>query len=243
MLTKRMKWNAFAVLLTLALAAAPGFASPITVANFSFETLPGGGLPISCNTGTGTGCSFDLPSVAAAIPSWTANDPTVSGQLQPGTPANGFFNTLSNGPTSAYVNAPTVGQGMISQTVLPVVALGVTYTLLVDIGARLDTTFAIFNGSADLLINGNVIAATGLTPVVGTFGTFTATYTGLAADVGDAITIQLRSNGRQGNFDNVRLSDSTVPTGAGVPEPASFLLIGSALLALTAIRRRHPKAA
>jgi len=42
----------------------------------------------------------------------------------------------------------------------------------------------------------------------------------LAADVGKTIGIDLRSNGVQGDWDNVRLNDST-----GVPEPASLSLI------------------
>ena len=109
------------------------------------------------------------------------------------------------------------------------------YTLQVDIGYRLDAAFA---GTAGLLINGNPILATGSTPDRGMFGTFTATYTGLSADVGKPITIELKSSGSQGNFDNVRL-DGVASEGA-VPEPASFLLIGSALLVLNAFGRRHP---
>lgn len=118
------------------------------------------------------------------------------------------------------------------------VVVGEVYTLLVDIGYRLDSAFA---GTADLLINGNrYAAAAGVTPTRGTFGTFSVAYTGQLADLGSAITVELNSIGSQGNFDNVIL-DGTLPT-QEAPEPASFLLIGPALLALKAIQRRRQAA-
>jgi hypothetical protein len=156
------------------------------------------------------------------------------GQFQPGNPGNtNYFNSLSDGPTSAYNNG--VG-GVISQIIGAPVVLGEVYTLLVDIGYRKD---AGFTGSADLLINGQKYTATGV-PIQGAFTTFTATYTGLLADVGQSITIELNSGGSQGNFDNVRL-DGTIP--GGVPEPTAFLLAGPALLGLAAWKRRRPFAA
>jgi hypothetical protein len=102
------------------------------------------------------------------------------------------------------------------------------YVLRVDLGNRLDKGFT---GSADLLINGKTYAATGSVPAEGTFSTWTATYVGLAADVGQSITIELKANGPQGNFDNVHLDI--------VPEPASLLLIGSALFVLGTLKRRR----
>ena len=123
--------------------------------------------------------------------------------------------------------------------------VGTAYQLSVDIGQRKDSGSS--GGSADLLIgatllNGgaHTIFALGTAPTLGNWSTFTTpTYLGTAADAGATITIELKSVGvdaqgltHQGNFDNVRLD--------GVPEPASFLLIGSALLALKAFRRRRP---
>ena len=227
MLTTIMKSNAIRVLAILALVAIPAFASPIFVNNFSFET--GFVKTNSCAVGDAT-CGIDFTST---ISGWTvtgaAGDPTV-GLFQPGGPT-GRFNTLSDGATSAISGGAT-----ISQMVTPTMVAGWTYVLRVDLGQRKDVPM---DGTADLLIctnsngtscNGAVIA-TGTTPTAGSFGTFTATYLATAADAGKYITIELKSTGQQGNFDNVRLDS--------VPEPASFLLIGSALLGLSAFRRRR----
>jgi hypothetical protein len=191
----RTKLNSLLALATLLLAAAPGFANSISLANFSFETLPVGGLPIPCS---GAGCSYSVDP----IPGWSIAGG--GGQFQPGPTPNQYFNSLSDGPTHAYSSG-----GTISQTIGGTVQLGVVYTFQVDIGYRLDSGFA---GTADLLINGNTYTATGVQPVQGTFGTFTATYTGLLADVGQAITLELQSSGGQGNFDNVRLDGESMLT-------------------------------
>jgi len=237
MLSIEMKRNAFRVLATLAFAAAPAFASLIPVNNYSFENYP------ALN---GVGCTSPCAYDTGAISYW-GGTPTINaplGQIQPGGPTgiipDALFFTLSDQPTSAYSNGVT-----ISQTVGATVGVGTAYTLSVAIGQRRDS--GSYGGSADLLIgatalNGNVahtILAVGTAPTLGNWSTFTTpTYWGTAADAGASITIELRSVGvegivtHQGNFDNVQLD--------AVPEPASFLLIGSALLALKAFRRRRP---
>jgi hypothetical protein len=209
--------------MTLVLAATPGFASPILVSNFSFEDAPFG-----ATTSCGTGCVFS----PGAISGWLTTAPVgTKGKFRPGAPGNtAIFNSLSDGPTSAYSNG-----GTISQVVGQTVQLGEVYTLLVDIGRRKGVLFA---GTADLLINGSTHIATGALPALGTFGTFTATYTGLAADVGKSITIQLKSSGVQGNFDNVRL-DGVPPGITAVPEPASLTLFGGGLGLCLLLRRRR----
>lgn len=199
--------------------ASTGLANAILVNNSSFETIPAGGLPIPGYLGGSY--SIDV------IPGWVGTG--YSGQFQPGGPSgtvpNGYYNTLSNGPTEAYIATTEV----ISQTVGATVQTGAVYTLLVDIGSRLDLRSL---GVADLLINGHQYLATGVKNLGG-FATFTATYTGLAADAGDPITIELSSSGQQGDFDNVRLS-CTGPCGAGstVPEPSAIALLGPALIGI-----------
>jgi len=191
-------------------------ASPILVDNASFENLPLGGLTFTC----GVGCSYS--GVPTPIPGWTSTGG--EGQLQPGTNAGNFtlFSTLSDGITSASSNG-----GTISQTVIPTVALGVTYVLQVDVGKRNDLPAT---GTVNLLINGNLIGAVGAAPTSGNWSTFTAAYTGLAADVGQSITIQLAASGIQGNFDNVRLSDDL----GTVPEPATATVLALGLAGIFA---------
>jgi PEP-CTERM motif len=204
--------------------ASSSYALPITVSNFSFETLPAGGLPTAC----GTGCSF---SAGTGIPGWVATGAS-TGEFQPGPPATTtFFNSVPDGSTIGYTSS-----GTISQTVAPTVQLGVVYTLMVDLGLRKDGPDP---GTEALVINGNTYFATGVAPVQGGWSTFTVTYTGLSADVGKSITIQLASSGAgQGDWDNVRLSDSTT---SAVPEPTTGMLLGLAGLAWAGIssRRKH----
>lgn len=206
--------------------ASTGLADAILVNNPSFETLPSGGLPIPGYLGG----SYSI----AVIPGWVGSG--YSGQFQPGGPSgtvpNGYYNTLSDGPTEAYIATSEV----ISQTVGATVQAGVTYTLLVDIGARLDLPFL---GAADLLINGKQYDATGVKNLGG-FATYTATYTGLAADAGDPITIQLSSSGQQGDFDNVRLScTGSCGSSSTVPEPSEIVLLGPMLIGI-GIRQYRP---
>ncbi len=223
MLTVKTKWNAFLALAILALVAAPAFASPITVSNFSFETLPAGGLPFGC----GAGCNYSIDP----IPGWTASGGAVgaSGQWQPGSPANGYYTSLSLGPTQAFANG-----GILSQTVAPLVVAGAVYTLTVDVGRRADMAFT---GTIALLIDGTSYTGLPLTPPAsGTFGAYMVTYVGTAADASRPITIQLRSDGVQGNFDNVRLDVGLLEP---VPEPgSSLLLLSIGLVGLRACRKR-----
>lgn len=198
------------------------FANPILVNNAGFETLSSVPL-MGCN---GANCMFNYSS----IPGWI-NDGVDNGQFQPGTPSNFiYFNTAQpdGSPTVAYSNS-----GTISQTVGVTVQTGMVYTLLVDFGRR---NVGGFGAEADLLINGIQYQALGLTPALGNWGTYTATYTALAADLGKTITIELRTSGIQGDFDNVRLSDAVLDLSA--PEPQFAGLVGLALAGLLAFSRR-----
>lgn len=219
-----MKFFAFRFAILLAAACfsvSEASATAITVNNASFETLPGGGLPIPC----GTACSYSID----LIPGWTNSG--FSGQFQPGAPATtAYFNSVPDGITVAYTNGP-----MIDQVVGTTVHNGVTYTLTVDLGSRNDSGFG---SSAGLFIGGNFYAATGTVPTAGNWSTYTATFTGTAATAGDAIDIQLLMTGAQGDFDNVKLSDDTSPTGSSVvPEPSSLSLLALGLCGVAGVVR------
>jgi hypothetical protein len=200
-------WLGFVTISTVAQA------TTLFVANPSFETLPAGGLNHP---------NVDGPFSVGAIPGWSETDATSSGQYQPDTNA---FTVQDDGPTVAYSNS-----GIIFQDVTTVAA-GVTYTMTVDIGNRLDTGHP---ASADLLVNGVTYDAIGTVAAPGQWATFTATYTALPADFGDTITIQLVATGAQGDFDNVTMSSTA-------PEPASAGLLAICLVGMVLYKRslRH----
>jgi hypothetical protein len=209
------------------LGIAAALAAPITVNNPSFEIVPPGGFPLTANCVPTTGCSYNEGS----IPDWTGSG--TFGEFIPGTQVGNFFafNTIPDGTTVAYSNS-----GTISQTVGATVQAGVVYTLQVDLGWRND--LPTFIGTADLLVNGTQYFATGAIPVQGNWSDFTATYTGLAADVGDPITIELNSSGTQADFDEVRLADNLASV---VPEPASVGILGVGLIGVLVFARRKTR--
>ncbi|MEO9189003.1 MAG: PEP-CTERM sorting domain-containing protein [Acetobacteraceae bacterium] len=207
-------------LLGLLAGANTAVGAVIPVSNPSFETLPAGGLPFGC----GAGCSY---SAQDPIPGWVSTGSF--GQFQPGVQVGNFtyFNSVPDGITVAYSNG-----GTISQTVGAVAVAGTTYTLNVDVGFRKDVPDP---GTVSLLVGANPILAAGVpAPFSGDFVDYMASYTATALDAGGAISILLSTPGEQGDWDNVRLSESA----AAIPEPASLALFGAGLVAIGLLRRK-----
>jgi hypothetical protein len=210
-----------AVIAVLGFAAASAKAGPIQVNNNNFGTLPTSGLYNERPSGNS--------SFGVGIPGWAAAGAT--GQWAP----SGLVLGLPPGATAvAFSNGST-----ISQTVTPTVVTGDTYTLTVELGDRTD--ISPFSGGADLLIGGVAFDATG-SPLAGGWSVYTATYTGLPANAGDAITIQLTDRGIQADFSDVTLN-FTVPPPANdpptaTPEPGTFSLAGLGVLCIMRYARR-----
>ena len=188
---------------------------PITVANPSFEDTTG---VIFNGSPCGPGCAY---SFGQPIPGWTSSSGGgTKGQFQPGTQ----FSFVPNGIFTAYSNGGTISQTVANVTVQD----GITYILKVALGHRFDLPFF---ASADLLVGSNMFKAIGVAPAAGDWSTYTATFTGSAADAGDTITIQLNSTGVQGNFDDVSLT--------AVPEPSYLGVVGIGLAGLLAFALRN----
>lgn len=209
------------VVLTLSSFAAPAKADAVAIQNASFEiTNP---LTSSC----GTGCNFN----AGPIPGWALTGD--GGSWQPN--AARINLPLPDGSIVAYSNG-----GTISQTLTSSIIPDTTYVLTVDVGHRLDAstsptgyltnyTIALYAGTT--LLN-SFSASNGVIPI-GEFADETVTFTsGATVPAGD-LTIVLTSVGPQADFDNVRLTASTVP------EPSSLTLLAGALgVMFLALRRR-----
>jgi hypothetical protein len=198
------------------------WATPIFVANHSFETS----YPLD------SGCGFNCFFNQSGAPSWVSPQAPGVGTWNPGVSLGNFthFNVIPDGALLGYTNSGVT----LSQTVGPTVVAGLTYTLLVEVGNR--KAYSLDTATVELLIGATSYLATGALGAEGAFSTYTATYTGLLADVGKSIAVRLgATGGGQGNFDNVRLLEAASP----VPEPATTGLIAGALTALAWRRRRR----
>ena len=117
----------------------PALATPVSIANYSFETLPTAGLPFAC----GGPCFFSFGDL---IPSWSSA-PVYGGQWliagYDGNPAPPDGNVI------AFLNAGTISQDVGSAVT------GTTYTLQVAIMHR-NNQF--MGATVELLIDGAVVA-------------------------------------------------------------------------------------
>jgi len=184
----------------------------IPVQNASFEiTNP---LFVPC---AGTGCGYNF----GPIPGWSMTGS--SGSWAPGSNSVYFGAPLPAGSIVAYTNGGSISQVLTGVSLLP----NTTYTLSVDVGRRFDVVAA--NYSISLTDGSNVFCTSGGSNASVTAGTFVdvtlTCATGASAPAG-FLGIDLTGNGRQIDFDNVKLSVGAVST----PEPSVLALTFVGLL-------------
>jgi hypothetical protein len=202
-------------ILLLGCFTAPAFADNITIQNASFEMVN------PPTTACGPGCAWNY----GPIPGWTTTG--LGGSFQPG---SAYFNVpLPNGSTVAWSDG-----GSISQTLGDSLVANTAYTLSVDVGHRLDgfaTSFIIQLFAGSTLLN-SITGSNAMIPL-GTFLDVSFSYvSGVTLPPGN-LSIVLSSAGKQTDFDNVRL------TATSVSEPGSLTLLAAGLgLALFVFRRR-----
>ncbi|HWC01049.1 MAG TPA: PEP-CTERM sorting domain-containing protein [Bryobacteraceae bacterium] len=241
----------FAVACAVFLLTLPASATQIVINNPGFET------PVSF---TNSCCTPTQMWESGSVPGWEVTNPDgaadAAGVWQP-VPyfynANGVLNQLflypQTGTQVAYSNG-----GIISQTLATNATPNTVYVLSVGVGLRgelafLNPAYTINLFAGDTLIGSwtddafgtghtNPSTGTALSPLIAggwqtiSFATQNTTIAGVP------LKIQLYAAGVQIDFDNVFLNSFPV---MGVPEPGTYALMGSALLALGIILRRRKK--
>ena len=215
----------FLALVLLLLGASPASAGSIFVNNPSFEELaPGVVLDVGDFT-CAPGCPGSLPGetiTSDPIVGWLESDPTRQGTFRPG--ASSFPGGVPDGVNVAYLRSDS---DMISQILSATLTSGLTYTLEVDVGDRLELTLSTFE--ICLLAGTAVLNCTSdASPPDGGFATATVSFT-VPSDhpnLGDPLQIQIANTSAPGfiqlNVDNVRLT----------PEPATAVLLAIGMAAL-----------
>jgi hypothetical protein len=208
MMRSFVKWNlvVLAVAVGLTCAAGAAFADSITVANASFEILPSGGF----NNNPGT----QEWTTGEGIPGWTT---TGNG--------TGIWNPegyKSNPPAYAGSYLGYTYEGTISQDVGTAVA-GSDLTLSVEVLHRTDW---LMDGFVQLEIGGVVVATATVVDAPdngpGTWNDWTLSYIPTSGQAGETITILLGGPGQQADFDDVRMTRTSVPE----PSVLSLLTLG-----------------
>ena len=241
-----MKCRSVAVVVCSAavLVATTASAAPILVPNHSFETP----------------AVIDQTSSTVAPPGWTLGG-DFNGGVEVFNPSNvsysgttgaGAIPGTGDGQQLAGIhNAAAViaGNWHLTSGVVAIVGDNMTYMLTAALGNRKTANPSEFN-YVELLVNGVVVASTevGRAAIVNdTFTDFSTSFSTGAADPlsGGNLAIRLRARETQffvfgmSDFDNVRLDGTATSVNPPVaPEPASLLLLGTALAAsLRRVRR------
>jgi hypothetical protein len=206
------------VLLTI--ACLPAFAASIAITNPSFETADA--MLIGYEAGF-----YNL----GPVPSWDLVGAGPAGSWQPSGPSS--FTFIPDGTVIGFVNA-----GYLSQVLGDGLANNTIYTLTTAIGRRADGNSA---DSTIQLLAGGTLIATGTQAVSsiasGGWIDYSVSYTSGVSDPNEGKLLEIRllyagpGGVTQSNFDDVRLD------AAAIPEPATCMMIGAALVAL-AIRRK-----
>jgi hypothetical protein len=202
---------ALAIVTSLLLTERQAKAEMVSIVNAGFESTV---LPVGAYTGVDP-------------PGWLGG---TGGTFHPN--SSEFSRGAPEGVNTFYSNGGTEYQ-ILTANLMPG-----TYTLMVDVGQRLDLPMP---GYAVGLLAGSTLLSqdnNSLTPPSDSFLTSIVTYTATASDpyLGQALQIQLFSAGTQVNFDDVRLNFSP----ASVPEPASLIMLstGGVCLLSCGLRRR-----
>lgn len=165
------------------------------------------------------------------------------------TPGGGFFNTIPEGDQILFAGfgAPVD----VSQTLVDTVQADTTYTLSFFLGQRLDMPLSVY--SVSLEANGTTVlmSDTGGSTTPGNFVQRTITFDSGASPVtaGQTLGIFISATGfdplgvpGQAEFDSFSLDASPTSGGSSVPEPATFLMIGTGMTAVMLNRRYFQKA-
>src|SRR5438445_2885577 len=218
----RLLASIFCALMLFRLLRAGAWDDSIAIQNASFETT----TPLTSPCAGPETCLYNF----GPIPGWSNTGSTGSFQ-----PSSAYFSLpLPDGNILAFSNG-----GSISQTLTGISLLAnSTYTLSVDVGRRFDVVAA--NYSISLYDGSSVLCTTSASNgsiAAGSFIDATLTCTTGASVPSGFLGIVLAGDGRQVDFDNVRLD--VVST----PEPSVLVLmlttLGVAGLLFARSRRNH----